>query len=308
MGKPSYSAGDLAKAVDSAFEANPAVADGTTPQEGKEATAAAQAAANGAAAAQEAAAKRTLALNHRGRNIEVDEDEARNLAQKGFDYEAKMADLKSRRDQLERDAVEYGNYQKYKEYLTNNPKVADSIGRVLETYEARGALPNIDFDSHQEGSERIDPEVMKEIRQLNQKIQQMEVRTATDQLARDMLDTVESNPVLKEWSERSLAAGKKDMALQKLGEAMRSDPNLSLEAAAKVVATEFTQINETLGVPKNAYVGNKKQDQARFGHTERPGDSPPAVQAPEQRTYSGKDLHKGVVRRAVAAFLNQAQM
>ncbi len=311
MGQPKYSASELAKAVDSAFENNPPVVgeDGEEiPKEEGQPSPEGEGAAPEAKAADQTPAQRALVLKHKGREIRVTEEEAIDLAQRGFDYERKMGALNQERQSQQRDQQLYENYVRYKRYLEENPTAAEAIGRVLETYEEKGRIPRIDFDGEgEEGTERVPPQIAKTLKVLQDKIDNMERQRGVDELTRSMLDAVESNPALKDYSERSLARGGKDEALQKLAQVMKTDPNLTVEEAAKVAATEVSLIAETLGVKSSSYAGAKRKDQARFGHQESGDGVPPASPMPGKRSFSGKDMQNGTVRRAIVDFLGRAE-
>lgn len=79
---------------------------------------------------------RKLKLTRKGRQMELAEDKVVELAQKGWDYDAKMREVQQARQQLESDSRAFGEYQELKSRLNNNPTLREAVMKALENPEA----------------------------------------------------------------------------------------------------------------------------------------------------------------------------
>jgi hypothetical protein len=68
-----------------------------------------------------------LTLKRHGREIKVPTDKAVELAQKGFDYEVRAAELAQKEAVLKGDQVAYSEYQQLKTSIENNPKLKQAF-------------------------------------------------------------------------------------------------------------------------------------------------------------------------------------
>lgn len=79
---------------------------------------------------------RKLKLNRKGRQMELAEDKVVELAQKGWDYDAKMKEVHEARRTLESDSRAFGEYQELKSRLNNNPTLREAVMKALDNPEA----------------------------------------------------------------------------------------------------------------------------------------------------------------------------
>ena len=231
-----------------------------------------------------------MQVKYKGQDIGLASDEAARLAQKGMNYEQKMANLKQQQTAVEGQQAEVAQYQQFRQYLSSNPEKATQIEAVI-----RGeSVPTTD--------ELEDPDPMSAT---NQRLGQMEQylgqlsqynSTQHQQQAQNLADTT----VRKAISESSLLQRSPDMAYLMLLQEMASDQTQDITVAAKVVEGKFLGLAGA--TPES--VEQVQAQQARFGAEGGVSGSPAtATKHPNELTKT--DLKKGGVRKAALEFLQQ---
>lgn len=278
-----------------------------TPEEDAQAIEAEREAEEPAEAAPAPRAPEEVELNHRGNSVRVTQDRLRNLAQKGFDYESRMKELKDHEAELRTDAEGWKAYQEYRTWMKENRPAAQAVANLLEFFESKGRVPKMDLEGEgEEGTEKMPASIARALARVDERFAALDKRereAAVQNIATEMLAAVRSQPVLKRLSDADRKANRSDRALKKLAAAMKTDPAAGLEELAEQVATEIQADVETLNPATRTYVDEKQKDRERFGRPERPGAAAPEIPVPEAKEYSAKDLKNGNVRRGVAAFL-----
>jgi hypothetical protein len=250
----------------------------------------------------------TFEITRRGQRVRIPKAKALELAQKGFDYESKMAELKANEAELRKDAKGWESYQSYRAWMRQNQPAAQAVANLLQYFEEKGRVPKMDLEGDGEPGTEAPPQWFRSWQEKNDLVQQELVKREREReiesRTQTILAAVRSQPVLKRLSDADRLAKRDDRAIKKLAAAMQADPSRDLFEVAEEVATEVSLDVETLNPAARTYVNDKVRDQQRFGRTERPGANAPEAPAAKPSEYSAKDLKDGTVRRGVLNFLN----
>ena len=242
--------------------------------------------------------KALIEINYRGRAVKLPEDKVKALAQKGYDYETKMASLKEERKQVAADAENFSEFKEFQEYLRQNPAVGSTIQQVLEAAEEKKIVPKLVFEDG-EPLESVSSPVAQHISQLEQKIDGFVQSQQVNQLAQKLNSVIDERPVLALASHRSVQKTGNDVVLGRLVQAMQTDPDASVEALADALATELSVVmGETSeGAKEGADLDQKKEEERRFV-SESPSGAPGAPAGEAKQTFTLADLKAGRVRQA----------
>lgn len=248
-----------------------------------------------------------VVLKYRGKEVDVDSERAIDLAQKGFDYETKMREMKLRREELTADEKNFAEYKELQRWLREHPDAGGRITELMAHVEKHGTVPGLDLESAEaDAMAGVPKSVLDDIRELKAHRRQESVQSITDRMAARFCDAIEAHPVLSRISKDSHGRYGRDLALEALVNAMPDgDPlTVDLSILADSVATQFASTNETLeqADATDSYVREKEQDRGKF-KSESPGGANPPGSGPKPPSFNGKDLENGNVRRAAADFL-----
>lgn len=245
-------------------------------------------------------------ISYRGHPVKLKKSKVAELAEKGFDYEAKQAKLTELRQAVEQDREGLDTYQQYRAWLKANPNAAKAISGLIQHYEEKGELPLVDFEKPSTDPESLEgrphPGIMRALERISSRLDRIDTERATQDVATRLVRAVESNPILKRIADSSPEREK--AVLQKLTDELKADPSANLEAVAQAVATEWSMVAETLGASKK-YLDEKTEAKQRFRHNEHPDDTPPEPHVPEPVKLTGHDLKNGRVRREATAWMNR---
>lgn len=248
-----------------------------------------------------------VTLNYRGRPVELTLDRVVELAQQGFDYSEKMRAMNAEKATLEQDKAGYEGYREYKQYMNSHPELAKTVFDVLKHYEDTNAVPVFENGAVRpaqggSGVTGVPRDLFDRITRLEGMVQPVFEDRRQEAFSQLVGSAIQSRPILKKISDQCRASGRPDLAAQKLGELLKSDPGADVNVLADVVATDFRRVAETLGAA--SYVEDKQRDSQRFPDTSVGGAPAPGV---NKTTYNSKDLKSGKVRSAATAFMRSVQ-
>ena len=251
-----------------------------------------------------------VTIDYRGKPVTVPWNKARDLVQKGHDYEQKMSTMKQ-------DRQSYDAWQAYRDYMVKNPELAGVIGDALETYEQTGVMPKFAADDYVADEGGSAPEsagntpLERQVRQVTARLDEADHRQAYESYTQRLVQAVEANPVLASVSGESYRQTGRDLALEKLVQLTQPDSQSGaypseqdIAIAAEAASTEFAVLRgETLGNrPSQETVS---EDPGRF-ITERPEGSPLPPSSQDRPSYSARDFKSGNLRGEAERFLAES--
>ena len=242
----------------------------------------------------------TVKINHLGREIEVTQENLIALAQKGFDYESKMRELKE-------DSADYQGYLAMKQIMDENPDVRKRVQEAFtgpsgsgESQEEQDDEWGFLDDEEEEGTaskKKADSELQKEIQALNERIDVLtrerdeERQTEHQKMMEEQLRAeVEKYPALKEAGEVAYAPILGLMTLR---------PDADVSKVVEVVNQQFKDYENRI---RSSYTDKKRQQVSQT--KPMPNKTAKTVLTPPR--FSHRDLDGGNVRRAALAFLEQS--
>lgn len=207
-----------------------------------------------------------LTLKHHGQETSVPLDKARDLAQKGLDYEKRLAELKAEKEALSQDSRSYDEYKRLKQYLSTNQAAQQAVSYAIENPEAvqrlrsgRGAAAasddlDDDADDSVDTAAREDPRVAQMQRELAELRAEADTRKAGETRAaveQQIRGELESYPWLTETQ--------RNLAYKQVASHLASNPDDSLVAATAVVASDFKKAYEELAEKQLARAGDRSK-------------------------------------------------
>lgn len=269
------------------------------PARAKEAQAPAPAARAPETPAQE---QRRLALKYKGRDVELPEEDVVSYAQRGFDYDQKMAALKREREAFMAEAKNYRDYEEYRKYLNERPDAGKAIGALLKHVEEHGEVPALDFAKEKVTPlSKVDPYTDRRMRALEEELAALRHDRVNEHLAQQMASAIQSEPTLLRISSDSVKKVGRDIALEKLATLVNAAPGADVKTLARSLATEFEQIGETLG--GESYAQRKRDEVGRFRPEPPSGTSPTPGPGPARPKYKAADLKNGALLKGAISFM-----
>jgi hypothetical protein len=192
-----------------------------------------------------------LTLKRHGREIKVPTDKAVELAQKGFDYEVRAAELAQKEAVLKGDQVAYSEYQQLKTSIENNPKLKQAFLLAMQNPDQvigainHGSVASDDdsVDVPNTQKQANDPAIVAELAALKSKIERRELVEQKNELETTLRSELTQYP----W----LVSG--DGQLNRAGQAAFKAAVLSMahspegpSAAAAFAANEQREVIEEL--------------------------------------------------------------
>lgn len=234
----------------------------------------------------------TFPVNYKGAKIEItDEEELRNLAQKGLDYEVEMRRLRDERR-------DYEGYVAMKQLLDNDPKRREQINAILAGGEApqkeeRAADPWKDLElslaNEQDETKKTETEDVVRLRKQVEELQG-KIRDREDAEERDRMENLLRTEVGK--YEELVSAG--ELAYAPILSLLQLRPDADPKKVVEVVARQFADYRRKIA---GSFV--KRKEETPPGGGDLPNGQPPKS-APKRLNRS--DLEDGSVRRMALEF------
>jgi hypothetical protein len=207
---------------------------------------------------------------YKGQEVAWNEDEARNLAQKGLDYETKKARLEAERQAMLADKADYDRWKSWRDVLRNDPARAEAIARAYENPDA--VLSGGGGESDDDGEPARRPsrnatappvevvQLKNQVEQLQSQIQSLSSDTAKDKAATRLGRAADSFSFLSSNSDA------KALALETAEGLIARDPDMSPEGAMSVAAEKVRKLLR--GQDQKKLDGKGKGDEMRTVKTE----------------------------------------
>ena len=178
---------------------------------------------------------------YKGQKVSWSEEEARNLAQKGFDYETKKAALKAEKEALASDQEDFDRFKAWRESLQADPRRAEAVAKAWQDPDSvLVAHQQVDDDGepvHRPApAPAKDPEVFQlksQIEQLQGKLNEMSSLTEEKASEERLGRAVDSNSFL------SSNSNVHETAVEIAKGLMAQDPEMSPEGAIAVAAQKL---------------------------------------------------------------------
>jgi len=260
---------------------------------------------------------------YKGRTIQKPISEVVNLAQKGFAFETKNAEL-------DRESSDFKNYLEYKSMLEGNQELANVIADALVYNSQSGMVPRLvqhggELDHGEAPVSAVMPAADRaRLNNIEAYQQQQIMQEAQADLSHRMTNAIQNNPALAALSRQSLtgSGGTQDAALDLLAGQLASDPSADVDAEAALLSSRLRYLAPSQGeasgavatnavshsaptssAPTDTYLAGKKSDEQVFRSEPAQGADGmvPSPVTPERLT--GRDLESGKVRRGALDFL-----
>lgn len=236
-----------------------------------------------------------VTMNYRGEQVQVTKTKAIELAQKGFDYESKMAALRE-------DSQDYAGFKAMSQWMDENPDKAARVQRIIagkvdDPEEEEQEYSDWQDDFEEDGEEpkpkkqrmKTDREVqslMMQVEELQKERNEKRNMEETSRMGKMLQQEVAKYPSLEEFGE---------LAYAPILGVLSARPEADLVQVVKAVAGQFEA--QLLRI-KDGFV-KKKTARLQTLPEDEPSGSVPTIL--HKRKYSGKDLDSGDLRRAVLA-------
>ena len=238
-----------------------------------------------------------LTLTHKGHTLNVTLEKATELAQKGMNYEQKMAQLKEERAAIQRDAEQFAAYEQLKAHLQQHPEHAQAWQRIVAGEKVRfeGDPPANGRAAAAGGAGKTtqsgDPDrlakVEAELERVTSLMQNQQVANQQAALGSRMEAEVAQYPHVQGDQAKSMV---KSMALQY----MQANPGESVDAAMAVAASQFGAALK--GAQQAELDRSRDSDFQRIGRG-RDGGLPALT---EEETPTMEDMKSGKLREKAA--------
>jgi hypothetical protein len=222
--------------------------------------------------------KSFLEGTYHGQKVSWDEDTTRALAQKGLDYETKMASVTAEKEAMASDKDEYGKFQQWRSALNADPRRAEAVARAFQDPDSYiqsggegGGGGDEEFTERQRPAPvGPTPEVVQlrgQFEQLKSQMHKMTTASAASDMVQRLERAVGSHSFLSSDNEKALA-------IEYAQGALAANKDMTPEGAMAVAAEKL----------KGVLQGQKQQKLDRKG------------QAEDMRTVDPKDgTPQGVV-------------
>lgn len=239
-----------------------------------------------------------ITLIHRGREIQVGEDELVALAQKGFDYESKMRDLKET-------SADYQGYEAMKQIMEQNPEIRDRVRAAFAAQESdskdeeeqESSSWSLLDDEDEAPVKKTDSKLQKEIQSLREQVESLSHERASERASEQQKEMeaqlraeVEKYPAL-------VAAG--DIAYAPILGLMTLRPEADVSKVVEVVNNQFKEFESRI---RGSYTDDKRRQVSQAKPIPKKTSS--TVLTPPK--FSASDMESGNTRRAALAFLEQS--
>ncbi len=253
-------------------------------------------------AADKAANEPFLTGTYRGKPVSWDDaDKVRTLAQKGLDYETKMAELSAQRATLESEGQAFGEWKDWKRALASDPRRSQAMQIAYDNPEQvlapKTAVDGDDLETNGTSTQRgPDPDMLAlraQVEQLQGAINHQMGQTAETNLADRLGRAADSLDFLKD----NKAA--RDLAVSHAAHYLTTEPDASPEGAMAAVAEQLRQATTTSQQRKleRKQEGEQLRTVPASEGTPNPG--------PKPRVYDPNDLRTGKTRNAVMKTIKQ---
>lgn len=249
---------------------------------------------------EEAPEEELVEINYRGNPVKLSKEQLIALSQKGFDYENKMAALKET-------SADYAGYEAMRDWMEENPDKAEKIQAIIQGQETEIApkeeeqdedwLTTFDEDEEDIPKKKQRTESDAELQALKRQVAEMraerEAKKAEQQtkaMGEFLQNEVAKYPELVEFGE---------LAFAPILGVLASRPDVDPAQVVKVVAAQY---KDKLKEIRGGYVKKKKESLEHVPLDKPQGSNPTILR---KKTFSGKDLDTGDLRRAVFAKFNQ---
>ena len=238
-----------------------------------------------------------LTMNYRGEQVQVTRDKAIELAQKGFDYETKMAALKETN-------ADYAGYEAMKEWMAANPDEAAKVKSIIagETEEPQQE-EELDDDWLSDFEDEEEAPRLKQRKEANSEVQALKRQVDELRAERDQKRAKEETEAMGNLLRAEVA---KYPELEEAGElayapilgVLSTRPDADPSQVVKAVAAQF---KELMTKTRSGYVKKKVETLEETPAEVLKGKNPTILRKP---TFGREDMDSGDLRRAVLAHFN----
>ncbi len=231
----------------------------------------------------------TLTLVRHGQEHKVPLSKAVELAQKGLDYEKKMAEIKSQRELLESEKAAYEEYKRFQEYLRSNPTVQEAVKRALADPDSVLNTSRDDLDDDTDGmSASALEELRREIREAKMKLGEFEAKERASEISDNIRSEISGYP----W----LTGKRADLAFRQVFAVLRESPETPVAAAVLQVAQE---IRDAMTAEQKDALDNSNKN--RNYKSEPPGSGLPHITPPPsyKKGEGRKELMDGTISERI---------
>ena len=183
--------------------------------------------------------KSFLEGTYHGQKVAWDEDTARSLAQKGLDYETKLATVKAEKEELSSDADGFSKYKAWRNALSSDPRRAQAVARAFQDPDAVLAGGQQEGDDSDPPMRNAPVAVPAETLQLKSTVEQLQARI------QDMTDA-QASDTQKTRLERAVgsfsflsSSDEKGLAMETAEGLMARNPEMTPEGAMSVAAEKL---------------------------------------------------------------------
>ncbi len=273
-----------------------------TQQAGQAGTSAPAGQASSAAAT---SAPANLTLDRHGKKIEVPVEQAKALAQKGLDYETKMAELSQQRQALQAEAARLEDYQELRAKLNSNPELKRAFlatlkdpQMVLRALDGTGAAATDGGQPAAAGDNGQFAQVMDKISRVEQ---QIEARDARDNAAA-IQAAIQGELVKYPWLKGADGgvSGLGALAQRSVIAHLHANRGDSIAAAVAVVADEYRVAMENDAAAK--LERQKQTDRLQTGGLVGGIPIPTMTEKPTKKSFEDGSLHKKALEVGLKIF------
>ena len=186
--------------------------------------------------------KSFLEGTYHGQKVAWDEDTTRRLAQKGLDYETKIASVKAEKEAIASDKDEYGKFQQWRSALQSDPRRAEAVARAFQDpdsyIQAGGDEDDGDHQQQRPAPASSGPEVLQlrsDLAQLQSQISEMSAASAAGSQKERFERAVGSHSFLSSDNEKSLA-------VEYAQSTLAANPEMTPEGAMAVAAEKLKSV------------------------------------------------------------------
>ncbi|MEE8466881.1 MAG: hypothetical protein V3T22_00400 [Planctomycetota bacterium] len=208
------------------------------------------------------AEKSFLEGTYHGQKVSWNEETARSLAQKGLDYETKVAAVKADREAIASDKDEFGKFQQWRTMLQSDPRRAEAVARAFQDPDS--FIPS-------EGGDEDDGNVLQpRAAPVGPSPEVAQLRNSLEQLQGQMKEMTDASAAGSQTQRFERAVGshsflssdnEKALAIEYAQGVLTSNPDMTPEGAMSVAAEKLKGVLQ--GQNQNKLDGKGKAEAMR---------------------------------------------